>query len=128
MSIIKSWIMELARIVEADYVTVPVDEPASMRPLRTSKANSSSRRCCSTETQMREAAKKFEFEKAAQLRDRIRSLSKKMWPDYFNGSNSRAGGASKLNNTALRSSSGRRCQPNDAALLERDDGRTRACN
>jgi excinuclease ABC subunit B len=26
------------------------------------------------ETQMREAAKKFEFEKAAQLRDRIRSL------------------------------------------------------
>ena len=26
------------------------------------------------ETQMREAAKKFEFEKAAQLRDRIKSL------------------------------------------------------
>ena len=29
------------------------------------------------ETQMREAAKKFEFEKAAQLRDRIRSLKQK---------------------------------------------------
>ncbi len=29
------------------------------------------------ETQMREAAKKFEFEKAAQLRDRIRSLKQR---------------------------------------------------
>jgi excinuclease UvrABC helicase subunit UvrB len=29
------------------------------------------------ETQMREAAKKFEFEKAAQLRDRLRSLKQK---------------------------------------------------
>jgi excinuclease UvrABC helicase subunit UvrB len=29
------------------------------------------------EVQMREAAKKFEFEKAAQLRDRIRSLRQK---------------------------------------------------
>jgi excinuclease ABC subunit B len=29
------------------------------------------------ETQMREAAKKFEFERAAQLRDRIRSLKQK---------------------------------------------------
>jgi excinuclease UvrABC nuclease subunit len=29
------------------------------------------------ESQMREAAKKFEFEKAAQLRDRIRSLKQR---------------------------------------------------
>jgi excinuclease ABC subunit B len=29
------------------------------------------------ETQMREAAKKFEFEKAAQLRDRMRSLKQR---------------------------------------------------
>ena len=29
------------------------------------------------EAQMREAAKKFEFERAAQLRDRIRSLKQK---------------------------------------------------
>ncbi len=29
------------------------------------------------ETQMREAAKKFEFEKAAQLRDRIRALKQR---------------------------------------------------
>jgi excinuclease UvrABC helicase subunit UvrB len=29
------------------------------------------------ETQMREAAKKFEFERAAQLRDRIRSLKQR---------------------------------------------------
>jgi len=44
------------------------------------------------ETQMREAAKKFEFEKAAQLRDRIRSLKQKDVAGLFsNGSNSRAG-------------------------------------
>ena len=35
------------------------------------------------ETQMREAAKKFEFEKAAQLRDRIRSLKQKDMTGMF---------------------------------------------
>jgi excinuclease UvrABC helicase subunit UvrB len=35
------------------------------------------------ETQMREAAKKFEFEKAAQLRDRIRSLKQKDMAGLF---------------------------------------------
>jgi len=35
------------------------------------------------ELQMREAAKKFEFEKAAQLRDRIRSLKQRDMAGLF---------------------------------------------
>jgi excinuclease ABC subunit B len=74
-SIVKSVDMELARIVEADYVTIPIDEAA----LDTATANVKSEQQLAEllkqlEGQMREAAKKFEFEKAAQLRDRIRGL------------------------------------------------------
>jgi excinuclease ABC subunit B len=78
MSIIKSVDMELARIVEADYVTVPVDDAS----LDAATANIKSEQQLAEmlqqlEAQMREAAKKFEFEKAAQLRDRIRALKQK---------------------------------------------------
>ena len=78
MSIIKSVDMDLARIVEADYVTVPLDDAS----LDSATANIKSEKQLAEmlqqlETQMREAAKKFEFEKAAQLRDRIRSLKQK---------------------------------------------------
>jgi excinuclease ABC subunit B len=70
-SIIKSVDMQLARIVEADYLTVPADDVmidslASEDDLR--------RAIEQLEGQMREAAKKFEFERAASLRDRVRSL------------------------------------------------------
>jgi excinuclease ABC subunit B len=78
MSIIKSVDMDLARIVEADYVTVPIDDAG----LDSAAANIKSEVQLAEvlqqlETQMREAAKKFEFEKAAQLRDRIRSLKQR---------------------------------------------------
>ncbi len=78
MSIIKSVDMDLARIVEADYVTVPLDDAG----LDTAAANIKSEKQLAEmlqqlESQMREAAKKFEFEKAAQLRDRIRSLKQR---------------------------------------------------
>jgi excinuclease ABC subunit B len=78
MSIIKSVDMELARIVEADYVTVPVDDAS----LDVATANIKNEQQLAEmlqqlETQMRDAAKKFEFEKAAQLRDRIRSLKQR---------------------------------------------------
>jgi len=78
MSIIKSVDMELARIVEADYVTVPVDD-ASLDAAAASIKNEQqlAEMLQQLETQMREAAKKFEFEKAAQLRDRIRALKQK---------------------------------------------------
>jgi excinuclease ABC subunit B len=77
-SIVKSVDMELARIVEADYVTIPIDEAA----LDTATANVKSEQQLAEllkqlEGQMREAAKKFEFEKAAQLRDRIRGLKQR---------------------------------------------------
>jgi excinuclease ABC subunit B len=77
-SIIKSVDMELAKIVEADYVTVPIDDAG----LDAAAANIKNEKQLAEmlqqlETQMREAAKKFEFEKAAQLRDRIRSLKQK---------------------------------------------------
>jgi excinuclease ABC subunit B len=74
-SIIKGVDMELAHIVEADYVTVPLDTAdldAAAAGVKNEKQLADLLQ--QLETQMREAAKKFEFEKAAQLRDRIRSL------------------------------------------------------
>jgi excinuclease ABC subunit B len=74
VSIVKSVDMQLARIVEADYVTVPLDdvvigEVSTEAELATAVAQ--------LESQMREAAKNFEFERAAALRDRIRSLKQR---------------------------------------------------
>jgi excinuclease ABC subunit B len=78
MSIIKSVDMELAKIVEADYVTVPIDDAALDSAAAGVKSEAQLAEVLQQlETQMREAAKKFEFEKAAQLRDRIRSLKQK---------------------------------------------------
>jgi len=73
-SIIKSVDMQLASIIEADYVTVPVDDVVTTgitteEELRHAVAQ--------LEGQMREAAKNFEFERAAALRDRIRSLKQR---------------------------------------------------
>jgi excinuclease ABC subunit B len=77
-SIVKSVDMELARIVEADYVSIPLDDVS----LDAQAANVKSEQQLAEllkqlEGQMREAAKKFEFEKAAQLRDRIRGLKQR---------------------------------------------------
>src|SRR5580700_11333275 len=70
-SIIKPIDMSLVRIAEGDYVTVPVepDDPAEeWTPEQREKFVSE------LEESMRDAAKRFEFEKAAQLRDRIKVL------------------------------------------------------
>jgi excinuclease ABC subunit B len=77
-SIIKSVDMELAKIVEADYVTIPIDE-AGLDAAAAGVKNEQqlAELLQQLESQMREAAKKFEFERAAQLRDRIRSLKQK---------------------------------------------------
>ena len=77
-SIVKAVDMELAAIVEADYVTLPKDEES----LDVLTANIASEAQLAEvlqqlETQMREAAKKFEFERAAQLRDRLRALKQR---------------------------------------------------
>lgn len=77
-SIVKSLDMDLARIVEADYVTIALNETeldAAAAGVRNEEQLSELLK--KLELQMREAAKKFEFEKAAQLRDRIRTLKQK---------------------------------------------------
>ncbi len=69
-TIVKPVEMSLARIIDADYVDVTADradeEPRTAQDLEALVAD--------LEGRMREAAAKFEFEKAANLRDRIREL------------------------------------------------------
>src|SRR5277367_6505177 len=70
-SIIKPIDMSLVRIAEGDYVTVavePEDPAEELNPEQRDKFVSE------LEESMRDAAKRFEFEKAAQLRDRIKVL------------------------------------------------------
>jgi excinuclease ABC subunit B len=74
-SIIKPIDMTLVAIAEADYLPVPVDpveEIVSDDPEKMTEVIEK------LETEMREAAKKFEFERAAQLRDKARALRAKM--------------------------------------------------
>jgi excinuclease ABC subunit B len=72
-SIVKPVDMALAAIVEADFVTPPLDLPDD----ELATPDQMDELIAGLEKQMREAAKQFEFEKAAQLRDRIRSLKEK---------------------------------------------------
>ena len=70
-SIIKPIDMSLVAVAEADYVTVPLepdDEAEQMLPGEREKF------ILELEIRMREAAQRFEFEKAAQLRDRVKAL------------------------------------------------------
>src|ERR1700686_2902437 len=77
-SIVKSVDMELARLVEADYVTVPVDDAALDAATANVRSTAQLAQLLSQlESLEREAAKKLEFEKAAQLRDRIRNLKQR---------------------------------------------------
>jgi excinuclease ABC subunit B len=74
MSITKSVDMKLAAIVEADYVTVPAEDFADADITSETKLGEV---LAQLEVQMREAAKKFEFEKAVKLRDTIKELRTK---------------------------------------------------
>jgi excinuclease ABC subunit B len=73
-SIVKSLDTQLARVTEADYVTVPADD---LLPENVTSEEELLQVIAQMETQMREAAKKFEFERAASLRDRIRALQQR---------------------------------------------------
>ena len=87
-SIVKGVDMELARIVEADYVTVPLDDAKLDAAASSVRSEAQLAELLhQMETQMREAAKKFEFEKAAQLRDRIRSLKQQDLAGMFGKEN-----------------------------------------
>ena len=70
-SIVKPIDMTLARIVDADYVDVPKDAESNALPETLDEFNAF---VASLEKDMREAAAKFEFEKAAKIRDRIRGM------------------------------------------------------
>ena len=70
-SIIKPIDMSLIRIAESDYVTIPL-EPES--PESELDPQQKLQFIADLELRMREAARQFEFEKAAQLRDRIKAL------------------------------------------------------
>jgi excinuclease ABC subunit B len=71
-TIVKPIDMSLVAVAEADYVTVPLGEEEgdtlSLSPEQRDALISE------LEVKMRNAAKAFEFEKAAQLRDRVKAL------------------------------------------------------
>jgi excinuclease ABC subunit B len=73
-SIVRSVDMKLAAIVEADYITVPTED---LLPEKINSEDELRQVVAQLENQMREAAKKFEFERAAGLRDRIRALQQR---------------------------------------------------
>ena len=80
MSIIKSVDMQLVRIIEADYLTVPVED-AALGDIKNEAQLIGA--ITQMETQMRAAAKNFEFEKAASLRDKIRALKQRDLGEIF---------------------------------------------
>jgi len=70
-SIVKPIDMSLVAVAEGDYVTVPIeedDEVDNLSPEQRLKF------IAELEERMREAARKFEFEKAAQIRDKLKAL------------------------------------------------------
>jgi excinuclease ABC subunit B len=70
-SIVKPIDMSLVAIAEGDYVTVPLESDEEVDSLTPEQRQ---RFIGELEERMREAARKFEFEKAAQLRDRVKGL------------------------------------------------------
>jgi excinuclease ABC subunit B len=70
-SILKPIDMMLVAVAEGDYVTVPVEEDEAVDDLTPEQRD---RFIEELEEKMREAARKFEFERAAQLRDRVKAL------------------------------------------------------
>jgi excinuclease ABC subunit B len=70
-SIVKPIDMSLVAVAEGDYVTVPLEEDEEVDNLTPEQKMHFIEEL---EERMREAARKFEFEKAAQLRDRVKAL------------------------------------------------------
>jgi len=70
-SIIKPLDMALVAIAEADYVTVPAEPETPEEELTAEQRELMLKEL---EENMKEAARKFEFEKAAQIRDRLKAI------------------------------------------------------
>ncbi len=79
-SIVKPVDMALAQIVEADFATVPLEETEFDEFTSEAQVREAIPKL---EERMREAAKQFEFERAAQLRDRVRALKQKDIGGFF---------------------------------------------
>ncbi len=79
-SIVKPVDMTLAQIVEADFATVPLEETEFEEFTSEEQVREAIPKL---EERMREAAKQFEFERAAQLRDRVRALKQKDIGGFF---------------------------------------------
>jgi len=73
-SIVKPIDMSLVRIAEGDYVTVPAEPEEPIEELTPQQRE---KYITELEETMREAARKFEFEKAARIRDKIKQLRTK---------------------------------------------------
>ena len=73
-SIIKPIDMSLVAIAEGDYITVPIEKDEDTEEMSPRQREEF---VVELEARMREAARKFEFEKAAQLRDKIKLLRTK---------------------------------------------------
>jgi len=75
-SISKPIDMHLVHMAEADYVTIPLEEEArdEVDPLSPEQRD---QYLAEIEQKMRDAARNFEFEKAAQFRDRLKALRSK---------------------------------------------------
>jgi excinuclease ABC subunit B len=80
LSINKLVDMQLAGILEADYMTVPTEDYALENIKTEAQLHAAIEQM---ENQMREAARKFEFERAASLRDRIRGLKQRDLGELF---------------------------------------------
>src|SRR5262245_30939512 len=74
-SIIKPVDMTLVAIAEADYARLPEETPTEADIVDPEKLAET---IAKLEEEMREAARKFEFERAAQLRDKARGLRAKL--------------------------------------------------
>jgi excinuclease ABC subunit B len=74
-SIIRPLDMTLARIIEADYADVAIDELGDTPDVKSQGELDAY--IAKLESDMRESAKRFEFEKAAKLRDTIKELRTK---------------------------------------------------
>ncbi len=70
-SIVRPIDMSLVAVAEGDYVTVPLETDEEVEGLTPEQR---ARFIGELEESMRDAARKFEFEKAAQLRDRVKAL------------------------------------------------------
>ena len=66
--------MSLVAVAEGDYVTVPLDEEIESDVDVALTAEQKESLIAELEVKMRAAAKAFEFEKAAQFRDRLKAL------------------------------------------------------